>query len=295
MTRKGIDVSFAQGKIDWKAVKGSKKADFVIIRAGYGRESTQKDAQFENNYKGCKENGIPCGAYWYSYADSVEDAKREARACIETIKGKQFEYPIYFDLEEKFQFDRGGDFCDSIVKAFCDELEKAGYWAGLYCSTNYLNNIISPSVAGRYALWVAQYYDECTYNKATHGMWQYTSSSKVNGISGNVDADECYVDYPKLIKTKGLNGFEKEKPVLDADGYKKGSNTIGCLSLKEMLMIAKKLGINKYGMDENKEFGNGTQNAVNYMLGVWGYKQNGIAGENFIKKLAAEINKKIKV
>ena len=294
MTRKGIDVSFAQGKIDWKAVKGSKKADFTIIRAGYGRDSAQKDAQFENNYKGCKENGIPCGAYWYSYADSVEDAKREARACIEVIKGKQFEYPIYFDLEEPEQFECGRDFCDSLVRAFCTELEKAGYWAGLYCSTNYLNNFISPSVAGRYALWVAQYYDECTYNKAAHGMWQYTSSGSVKGILCAVDLDECYVDYPALIKAKGLNGFEKEKPVLDADGYKKGSNTIGCLALKEMLMIAKQLGINKYGMDENKEFGNGTLNAVNFMLGEWGYKQNGIAGENFIKKLAGDIKKKVK-
>lgn len=90
-------------------------------------------------------------------------------------------------------------------------------------------------------------------------------------------------------------GFRQKnvKPVFDSDGYKNGSNTIGSLALKELLMIAKQLGINKYGMDENKEFGNGTQNAVNFMLGEWGYKQNGIAGENFIKKLAGDIKKKV--
>lgn len=285
--KKGIDVSYAQGKIDWSRVK----VDFAIIRAGFGRETSQEDSQFKNNYVGCKMNNIPVGVYWYSYAESVEDAKKEAKACLEVIKGKQFEYPIYFDLEEQFQFSNGKAFCDSLVKAFCNEIEKAGYWAGLYCSTNYLNNFISPSVAGRYALWVAQYYDECTYNKAAHGMWQYTSGSKVSGISGNVDADECYVDYPALIKAKGLNGFEKEKPILDADGYKKGSNTIGSLALKEMLLIAKAKGLHDYGIDETNTVGDNTERCINYFLRKWGYKENGVAGERFIKKLKAEVIK----
>jgi GH25 family lysozyme M1 (1,4-beta-N-acetylmuramidase) len=117
--KKGIDVSFAQGKVDWTKVK----ADFAIIRAGYGREVSQEDSQFKNNYAGCKSNDIPCGVYWFSYAESAEDAKREAKACMEVIKGKQFEYPVFFDLEEGFQFDRGKSFCDSLVKAFCGELE----------------------------------------------------------------------------------------------------------------------------------------------------------------------------
>ena len=107
MKKYGVDVSFAQGKVDWKKVKDSKKVDFAIIRAGFGRDVSQEDSQFKNNYAGCKENGIPCGVYWYSYADSPEDAKREAKACLEVIKGKQFEYPIYFDLEESFQFKNG--------------------------------------------------------------------------------------------------------------------------------------------------------------------------------------------
>lgn len=104
MQIKGIDVSKFQGKVDWAAVKASGEVDFVIIRAGYGRETSQEDVQFKNNYVGCKMNNIPVGAYWYSYAESVEDARQEARACLEVIKGKQFEYPIYFDIEEKFQF-----------------------------------------------------------------------------------------------------------------------------------------------------------------------------------------------
>ena len=90
--KKGIDVSFAQGNINWSAVKNN--VDFAIIRAGFGREVSQTDAQFMNNYTGCKSNAIPCGCFWYSYAESVEDAILEAKACLEVIKGKTFEYPI---------------------------------------------------------------------------------------------------------------------------------------------------------------------------------------------------------
>ncbi len=84
------------------------------------------------------------------------------------------------------------------------------------------------------------------------------------------------------------------KHVLDKTGCKKGDKTIGVLSLKELLLTAKTLGINKYGMDKNKSFGDGTLKAVNYLLGVWGYQQNGIAGENFIKRLHTEIENKVK-
>lgn len=85
-----------------------------------------------------------------------------------------------------------------------------------------------------------------------------------------------------------------EKPVLDSSGYKKGDKTIGSLALKEMLLLAKQLGLHKRGMDENQSVGNGTVNAINDLLGSWGYKKTGVAGEKFIKRLAVEIRKKVK-
>lgn len=202
---KGIDVSKHQGNIDWSKVH----VDFAILRAGYGKELSQKDEQFENNYAGCKKNNIPCGVYWYSYATSVEEAKKEAKVCLEVIKGKTFEFPIFFDLEEKRQFDLGKKACSEMVQAFCDTLENAGYYAGLYCSTYYLTNFVTEAVRNRYAIWVAQYNDKCTYS-GQYGIWQKSSEGKINGINGNVDIDECYIDYESIIKKKGLNGFSSD-------------------------------------------------------------------------------------
>lgn len=203
---KGIDVSSWQGDIDFKQVKSS-GIKFVIIRAGYGREVNQKDNRFEQNYKNAKAAGLDVGAYWYSYAISPDDALQEAKACIEVIKGKQFDYPIYLDLEERSQFAKGKAFCDSIVKTFCTEIERNGYYAGLYCSASPLADYVSKDVASKYAIWVAQYYNKCTYTDNRVGIWQHTSNGLINGINGYVDCNIAYVDYPSIIKSGGFNGY----------------------------------------------------------------------------------------
>lgn len=208
MRKYGVDVSYAQGKIDWSKVK----VDFAIIRAGFGRETSQEDSQFKNNYVGCKMNNIPVGVYWYSYAESVEDAKKEARACLEVIKGKQFEYPIYFDIEEPFQFSNGKDFCTAITKAFLEVIEDAGYYGGIYCSSHYLKNYIGKELRENKSVWLAAYTGDLDIKpdySEQYGMWQYTGSGKATGISEKVDLDICYSDYPTKIKSKGLNGFSK--------------------------------------------------------------------------------------
>ena len=103
---KGIDVSKHNGNVNWSHVKAD-GVEFAIIRAGYGKEISQKDAQFENNYAGCKSNGVPVGAYWYSYATNEAEARQEAAVCLQVLKGKTFEFPIYYDIEEKKQFALG--------------------------------------------------------------------------------------------------------------------------------------------------------------------------------------------
>ena len=129
--KKGIDVSTWQGNIDYNKVKSS-GIEFVIIRAGFGREPSQVDNCFEKNYKNAKAAGLKVGAYWYSYAVSVNDARLEADACMQVLKGKTFDLPIFYDIEERFQFDKGKSFCSQIAIAFCDKLKSSGLRPGLY-------------------------------------------------------------------------------------------------------------------------------------------------------------------
>lgn len=217
MTTKGIDVSKHQGTIDFGKVKAS-GYDFVIIRAGYGRSITQMDERFEQNYRAAKAAGLDVGAYWYSYAKSEAEAVQEAKVFLQAVKGKQFEYPLYMDVEEAGQFRLGKSAVSRLICAFLHELEQNGYWAGLYMSTHYLTNFVDESIRKRYAIWVAQYSSACSY-KGEYGIWQYgiAGNSKwdtqkvhaVNGIAGECDLDYSYVDYPSLIRAAGRNGFPK--------------------------------------------------------------------------------------
>lgn len=205
---KGIDVSVHNGSIDWQKVK-SAGIQFAILRAGLGKFASQKDARFEENYAGAKAAGVPVGAYWYSYATTPEEAREEARVCIEVLKGKQYEFPIFFDQEEKASLDTGKANCSAMVQAFCEELEAAGYWAGLYTSRAVLQSHIDTYIKTRYTLWIAEWGDKLNCSD-TVGIWQNSENGSVSGIAGNVDTDISYSDFPARIKAKWLNGYGKQ-------------------------------------------------------------------------------------
>lgn len=224
MTIKGIDVSTWQGSIDFNRVKQS-GINFVIIRAGYGSALSQKDKWYETNYARAKAAGLHVGAYWYSYAGSAGEAREEARVCKQVLSGKQFDYPIYFDIEEKSQLSRGRAFCDSLIRAFCNEMEAGGYYAGFYTSLSSALNNVSSDVRNRYAFWIAQWNSYCTYQGA-YGLWQYSSSGSVPGISGRVDMDISYIDYPSIIKNGGFNGYGKGTQPEAPKPEKKSMDTI---------------------------------------------------------------------
>lgn len=124
MTRYGIDVSRHNGSINWTIAKASGKVDFAILRAGYGKVTSQKDSRFEEYYQQCKAVGIPVGSYWYSYAMTTDEARQEAEVFLKVIAEKQFEYPVYFDLEEQKQLTLGRTKCSEIAKAFLKTDEK---------------------------------------------------------------------------------------------------------------------------------------------------------------------------
>lgn len=207
---KGIDVSVHNGNIDWNKVKAD-GIEFAILRAGFGRLEKQKDEKFEQNYAEAKAAGIPVGAYWYSYAMSPEEAEIEANVFLKVIKGKQFEMPVYFDLEEKKQFDLGKEKVSAIMRAFLERVESAGYFTGLYGSASPLFTHTADDIKSHYTIWLAHWVDRTNYSGA-YAVWQYSEKGKVDGISGNVDLDTCYKDFPTIIKGKGLNGFGAVKP-----------------------------------------------------------------------------------
>ncbi len=279
MKKYGIDISRWQGKPDFSRLKT--EVDFIILQAGYGRYSSQKDSEFERSYAECKKYGIPVGVYWYSYAKSNADALVEARACMEVIAGKRFEYPIYYDLEEGLGA-LGRALVSSIATAFCDALEKAGYFSGIYISRSPAQSYLTDEVCKKYALWLAEYGSTLNWSGAV-GMWQNSSTGRFTGISGNVDTDFCYEDYPKMIKSAGLNGYPKPEALKELDKpaeawWKHGDKLDhGLYAVKRRM---KALG---YGyLDLAGGFGGGTEKAVNDLLRLWGYKQTGIIGKNFV-------------
>ena len=207
---KGIDISVHNGNIDWERVKNA-GIQFAILRAGYGKLASQKDKQFENNYSGAKAAGVPIGAYWYSYATTPDEARQEAEVCVSILAGKQFEFPIFFDQEGKAALDTGKANCSAMVRAFCEVLEKNGYWVGLYTSRSMLSTHIEDDIKTRYALWVAEWGSKLNYSGAV-GIWQYSKKGGVDGITGNVDLDMAYVDYATKVKAAGKNGYGKAEP-----------------------------------------------------------------------------------
>ena len=216
--KSGIDISYCQTQVTWSEVT----AEFAIIKAGQ-RDFT--DPMYESHYKGAKSRGIPVGAYWYLNKTTLteEAALKEADAFIQRLSGKQFEYPVFLDLEEKNHFDLGKAKVSALIRAFLSRVEKAGYWVGLYMSKSQLDTYVEDDIKSRYCIWVAQWdVSKPTYSGA-YGLWQY-KVGKADGVKVDCDLDYCYVDYPEKIKAKGLNGFGKQP---DKPPEQTGDDTAG--------------------------------------------------------------------
>ena len=200
MALKGIDVSEWQGTIDWRKV-AKDGVQFAVIHAGYGRELSQKDKQFERNYAGAKAAGIQVGAYWYSYANSVERGEQEARTCLKVLEGKTFELPIFFDQEyEKSILALSNKTRTDIVLKFLETVKRAGRKVGLYSSTNFITTKLQANRLTAYPLWLAEYGSKLHYTGKVWA-WQYTSKGWVNGIKGNVDCNHGYFEQVNTANT----------------------------------------------------------------------------------------------
>lgn len=252
---KGIDVSVYQGQIDWAKVKQA-GIGFAILRIGYGMYDNQKDVTFERNYQEATRIGIPIGVYLYSYAKSVDEAIKEANLTLKWLNNRKLQLPVYFDIEDKSQEGLGKNVLNNMCIAFCKTIEKAGYWAGIYSNKYWATSIISGAeLAKKYTYWVAQYANECTFN-GDYAIWQYSSTGKVAGISGNVDLNEMVKDI--IQKDNGeTKPVEPQKPTKTIDD------------------IAREVIVGKWGNGEDRKNRltqagydyNAVQNKVNELLG----------------------------
>lgn len=202
---KGIDVSKWNGDIDFKKVK-SAGIDFVMIRAGYGKYTNQKDDKFEQNYKNATAAGLNVGAYWYSYAATEADAIAEAATFLKVIKGKSFNFPLAFDIEERTQYNLGTAKVEKIINAFCGAIEKAGYYCMLYSYESFLTERTKVITRKKYDIWCANISRKPSINCGIH---QYSFKGKIDGIKGDVDLNTTDKNYNQIIKAAGLNGFKK--------------------------------------------------------------------------------------
>lgn len=268
-----IDVSTFQQNIDFKKVKAA-GIKAVIIRAGYGRETYQKDTQFETHYKNAKAAGLKVGAYWYSYADSESDARKEAAACLYCIKGKTFDLPIYYDMEDDSQTHFGKATLTKFAKAFCEAIKAGGYRAGVYANLNWFNNYLDyNSLKKLYSIWLAQY---ASRNDKDCDIWQNASDGRISGVSGNVDTNVIYNDNIIGNSNKG------DEEMIE---YGKTNNAIW--SYKQHLRTLKAMGVIKTSVANDGGFGDGTLNATKEVQKAAGIEVDGIVGKDTINAVYA--------
>ncbi len=195
---RGIDVSKWNGNIDWKAVKNS-GIEYVIIRCGY-RGSSQgmliEDPKYQSNIKGATQAGLKVGVYFFTQAISEAEAIEEASMVLEQVKNYKISYPIFLDVEASGGRADGIDKATrtAVCKAFCQTIQSAGYTAGIYANKTWLETKMDANALSAYKIWLAQYAVTPTYS-GRYDIWQYQSTGKVSGISGNVDMNWSYLGY----------------------------------------------------------------------------------------------------
>lgn len=267
----------------------------VILRINNADKAMTIDPCFEYFYSKAKEVGLYVGAYWFTRATSLEYGKMEAETCIKWLKGKQFDLPIFFDMEGHEQFDLGSSFCTSLSKQFCEILQNAMFFVGNYSSTFWFTNCVAKSVREKYCCWIAEWGSKCTYT-GQYGMWQNNNVARYSFVcNGSCDVDHsfCYVDYPTAIKNRKRNGYGSE--CLDCtEVWKYGQADWGIYSLKRALIIAYKKCICDVKVTDSMVYDDTVKNAVDNLLKKWGYANNGILGSNFIVRLYNEIEKVMK-
>ncbi len=196
----GLDLSRHNGTVDFNRIKNAGN-NFVIIRAGYGNTIKQKDPKFEEYYSQAKAAGLRVGAYWYSYALSANEALQEAKVFLEAIQGKQFDYPVWIDMEDADAYKHkhgmpSNDVLSDICNKFCDYVSSKGYQVGIYASESWFNNQLK-GVSPKYDKWIASWGNnngQLNSDKSSLcKLHQFTSKYSLDGK--NYDRNVSYYNF----------------------------------------------------------------------------------------------------
>ena len=187
---KCLDISTWQGYVDFNKGK-SAGYNYVILRAGFGRENSQKDNTFDRNYANAKASGLKVGVYWFSYSTSPSEAYREANACLYCLNGKQLDMPVYYDLEYQPAMSMSNSNYTQMALNFCSAIKKAGYKSGVYSSASVYGYLLNRQtlINNGVSIWNAQWSSYCS---VPCDIWQYSEKGQVNGISASVDMNYIY-------------------------------------------------------------------------------------------------------
>lgn len=187
-----VDLSEWNGDIDFNKVKKS-GVTCVILRAGYGKDDNQEDNKFNEYYRQAKNAGLNVGAYWYSYATTIDAAKAEVRNCMKTIRGKEFDLQVFLDVEEYRQAVLPRRTLTDIISTFCDGIKGYGFDVGMYSAKSMLVDSAYPDeLASKYLIWMAA--PNNSYNELPSfvDIHQYSWTGNVDGISEKVDMNYIY-------------------------------------------------------------------------------------------------------
>lgn len=191
----GIDVSAWQTNVDYEKVK-AQGCEFVLMRMGYFYGEIVMDDYYQQNMENATNAGLDVGVYFYTTANTEDEAREQARWIVEQLDGRELDYPVAFDWEEWGQFQQYGmnvRDLNEIFEAFCDELEKNGYTGMLYSSKNFLNNFWTNK--NNRPVWLAHYVDETDYD-GQFAIWQASAYGRMDGIEGDVDMNIRINDVP---------------------------------------------------------------------------------------------------
>lgn len=198
----GVDISTYQGDIDWTLLAGN-DLDFVIMRGGKMATETKdyfEDDRFDHNYESARNVGLRIGVYLYVGATSWKRFEEAVTLFLETIEGKQFDFPVFLDVETDAQTKLGKEVMTQYVLDGLAMIKEAGFDPGVYANLNWYKNFLDGEAiaAEGYPLWLARYTHDYTSNDYSdpYSMWQYSDKGQLAGNGGDaIDLDISYVDF----------------------------------------------------------------------------------------------------